>query len=84
MTLIKKRDGRMETFMPEKIVVSVVKSGAPLEEARMIAKDIEMKAGSYPSTQEIKVKVLSMLRQKNPEWEKNWLMYDRAVKKRRD
>jgi transcriptional repressor NrdR len=43
-----------------------------------------MKAGSYPSTQDIKVKVLSILRQKNPEWEKNWLMYDRAVKKRHD
>jgi hypothetical protein len=41
-----------------------------------------MKAGSYPSTQEIKAKVLSMRRQKNPEWEKNWLTYDRAVKKK--
>jgi hypothetical protein len=34
------------------------------------------------TTQEIKAKVLSMLKSKNPEWERNWMVYDTAVKKR--
>jgi hypothetical protein len=29
MTMIKKRDGRMEAFVPEKIVVSAIKTGVP-------------------------------------------------------
>jgi transcriptional repressor NrdR len=32
-----KRDGTTEAFMPEKVVVSIVKSGAPYKDARSIA-----------------------------------------------
>jgi hypothetical protein len=34
------------------------------------------------TTLEIKAKVLAGLKSKNPEWERNWLVYDTAVKKR--
>ena len=82
MVLIKKRDGRKEPFVPEKIVVSAIKSGAPPDYARTIAQDIEKSTKDGTSTQEIKAKVLSMLKSKNPEWERNWMVYDAAVKKR--
>ena len=41
MVKVVKRDGRMEEFIPEKIVVSVLKAGAPPDVARMIAKKVE-------------------------------------------
>ena len=82
MVQIKKRDGRKEPFIPEKIIVSAIKSGSPPDYARTIAQDIERNTKDGATTQEIKVKVLSMLKSKNPEWERNWKVYDTAVKKR--
>jgi len=82
MIMLKKRDGRKEPFVPEKIVVSAIKSGAPPDVARTIAQDIEKMAKEGITTRDIKIKVLSMLKSKNPEWERNWLVYDTAVKKR--
>ena len=85
---VTKRDGRTEDFVIEKVVVSMVKSGAPADVAREIAKNIESQAtGISPvaigiSTEDIRTKILEELRKRNPEWEKNWLLYDRAVKKR--
>ena len=38
MIMIKKRDGRKEPFIPEKIVVSAMKCGAPPDIARTIAR----------------------------------------------
>lgn len=80
--MLKKRDGRKELFVPEKIVVSAIKSGVPPDVARTIAQDIEKMAKEGITTEEIKIKVLSMLKSKNPEWERNWQVYDTAVKKR--
>lgn len=82
MVLVKKRDGRKEQFMQEKIVVSMVKSGAPADYARTIAKEIEQSARDGITTQEIRTKALGLLKAKNPEWERNWTVYDTAVKKR--
>ena len=82
MIMVKKRDGRKEVFIPEKIVVSAIKSGAPPDVARMIAQDIERTAKEGITTQEIKTKTLQLLKSKNPEWERNWMVYDTAVKKR--
>lgn len=80
--LVKKRDGRKEEFVPEKIVVSIIKTGAPADYARTIARDIEKSARDGMTTTEIRTKALGMLRAKNPEWERNWTVYDSAVKKR--
>jgi hypothetical protein len=82
MIMVKKRDGRKEVFIPEKIVVSAIKSGAPPDVARMIAQDIERTAKEGITTQEIKTKTLQLLKSKNPVWERNWMVYDTAVKKR--
>ena len=82
MIMVKKRDGRKEVFIPEKIVVSAIKSGAPPDVARMIAQDIERTAIEGITTQEIKTKTLQLLKSKNPVWERNWMVYDTAVKKR--
>jgi transcriptional repressor NrdR len=82
MIMVKKRDGRKEQFVPEKIVVSMIKTGAPADYARTIAKDIERSASDGITTLEIRTKALGMLKAKNPEWERNWIVYDIAVKKR--
>ena len=82
MLMVKKRDGRKEPFVVEKIVVSAIKSGAPPEVARTVAGEIERMAKEGITTGEIKTKVLAILKSRNPEWERNWLVYDIAVKKR--
>ncbi|HQD25075.1 ATP cone domain-containing protein [Methanoculleus thermophilus] len=77
-----KVDGRREPFVREKVVVSALKSGAPPEEARAIGEAVERIAYDGIPSSEIRRRVLEQLRDRNPEWEENWLMYDRAVKKR--
>jgi len=84
MVKVIKRDGRTEDFVYEKIVVSCIKSGAPVNVARDIAKRIESKIHDDTSTREIKKLVLDALRENNAELATNWLTYDKAVKKRKD
>lgn len=84
MTTITKRDGRSEDFIYEKIVTSAVKSGSKVDVARNIAKQIEGSIKEGTSTKEIKQMVLEALSKENPNWEDNWLTYDRAVKKREE
>lgn len=84
MPKITKLDGRSEDFIYEKIVTSAVKSGATVDVARHIAKQIESSIKEGASTKEIKQMVLEALRKENPDWEDNWLTYDRAVKKRKE
>jgi transcriptional regulator NrdR family protein len=82
-----KRDGRKEEFAYEKIVVSCMKAGAPLDVARKIAKITEAKllesGVSEISARELTKIVLELLRKENEEWYRNWLIFDKAVKKRR-
>jgi transcriptional repressor NrdR len=82
MIMVKKRDGRKEVFIPEKIVVSAVKTGATPEIARAVSQEIGKGILDGATTQEIKIRVLSLLKAKNAEWERNWMVYDTAVKKR--
>jgi len=82
MIMVKKRDGRKEPFVAEKIVVSAIKAGAPPDVARSIAREIELHAIEGVPAKEIRGKVLGMLKAKNPEWERNWIVFDTAVKKR--
>jgi transcriptional repressor NrdR len=84
MTKVTKRDGRSEDFIYEKIVTSAVKSGAAVDVARNIAKQIESSIKEGASTKKIKQMVLEALRKVNTDWENNWLTYDRAVKKREE
>jgi hypothetical protein len=81
MVSITKRDGRIEEYIPEKLVVSAIKAGATPKDAREIAKEVEKKLASNTSTSQIRKMVLEGLRKRNPSWEENWLVYDRAVKR---
>jgi len=83
MSSVTKRDGSTEEFIPEKIVVSVVKVGVPADVARQIAKDVQNKLKEKPSTAEIRKLVLEELRKRKPVWEQDWYVYERAVKKKK-
>jgi len=82
-----KRDGSREEFAYEKIVVSCLKSGATLDAARKIAKIAEaeiLKSGKNEVTaKELTRMILELLRKENEEWYRNWIIFDRAVKRRR-
>jgi transcriptional regulator NrdR family protein len=80
--MVRKRDGRAEEFVPEKVIVSALKSGASVSVARRISKDVESQAGDEIRSMEIRREVLSRLRQEDPVLEQNWQTYERAVKKR--
>jgi len=82
MVMVTKRDGRTEAFVPEKVVVSAIKAGAPPEVARAAARKVEKEIREGESTREIQKKVLSRLKADNPLWEQNWRVFDTAVKKR--
>ena len=82
-----KRDGSREEFAPEKIVVSCLKAGATLEASRKIAKIVEAKLlelnATEVSAKELTRMVLELLRKENEEWYRNWIIFDKAVKRRR-
>ncbi len=77
-----KMDGRREEFSREKIVVSCLKTGAPLQKAREIADKVEAALKFPAKTSDIRDMVLKELAAANKEWANNWYLYDKAVKKR--
>ena len=79
--IVVKKDGREEEFIPEKIVVAAVKSGAKPEVARKISKDIEKIDKEKIESSEIREEVLKNLRNESPALEKKWLAYDKSVKR---
>jgi transcriptional regulator NrdR family protein len=85
--VVVKRDGSREEFVPEKIVVSCLKAGAPLEVARKIAKIIEGRLLDQGvkeiTTKDLARMILELLKRENEEWYRNWIIFDRAVKRRR-
>ncbi len=82
-----KRDGSREEFAVEKVVVSCMKSGAPLDVARKIGKIVEGrlldKGVEEVSAKELTKMILELLKRENEEWYRNWIVFDRAVKRRR-
>lgn len=81
-----KRDGSEEEFIPEKLVVSILKTGASIEVARkityiVIGKLLE-KGVEKVSSKDLMKETLSLLKKENEEWYKNWIIFDKAVKKR--
>lgn len=79
---VRKRDGQLEEFVPEKVIVSALKSGASVAVARLIAQDVESQARDGIPTSEIRSIVLSRLGREDPVLELNWRTFDRAVKRR--
>ena len=79
-TVIKK-DKKKEPFIKEKIVVSAVKTGAPVEIAREIADKIEKHPDESIETEKVKKQVLEELEYHNPDWPKRWLYFDKRLKR---
>jgi len=76
-----KRDGKKEPFIKEKIVVSAVKTGAPIDLARRIADKIEKHPENEIKTAWIRKHILDNLKLHNPDWPKRWYNYDKNVKR---
>jgi len=79
--IVIKKDGKKEEFIPEKIVVSAVKSGAPADKAREIARKVEKIEKNEIETREIREIVLEELKKANPVWHERWVSYDKQVKR---
>jgi transcriptional regulator NrdR family protein len=82
-----KRDGTKEEFIPEKIVVSCLKAGATYESAKKIAKIIEAKLleqnVNEVTAKDLTKMTLELLKKENEDWYRNWIIFDRAVKRRK-
>jgi len=80
---IEKRDGSTEAFMPEKVVVSSVKAGAPYETAKEIASSLSSRSESTMKSSEVREYVLSELRSRGATSSADaWEAYDREHKKK--
>ena len=82
--IVIKRNGKEEPFIKEKIVVSAVKTGAPVHIARDIAEKIEKHPEESIKTAWIKQHVLKELKLHNINWPKKWYNYDKNVKRLHD
>lgn len=73
--------------MYEKIVVSCLKAGAPVDIARKIATIVMAKLiaenKNEVTAKELTRMILELLRKENEEWYHNWIIFDRAIKRRR-
>jgi len=82
-----KRDGSREPFIYEKVVVSCLKAGATLEASRKIATIVLARliaeGKTEVSAKELTRMVLELLRKENEEWYHNWIIFDRAIKRRK-
>ena len=76
-----KKNGKKETFIKEKIIVSAVKAGAPVNIARDIAKQVEEQPDNELKTKWIRQYVLNKLKYHNSEWYDNWINYDEGIKR---
>lgn len=74
--MVLKRNGSEEEFIYEKLVVSLLKVGIPLDDARMVARLIEcriIERGGKASTAEIAKWVLSLLKNIDEEFYRKWV-----------
>ncbi len=75
---ISKRNGSTEIYMPEKVVVSAVKCGAPYEIAREIAGSLSERSEATMKSSEIREYVLTELRSKGAaSAADSWEAYDK-------
>ncbi|MCS7108493.1 MAG: ATPase [Sulfolobales archaeon] len=86
MVKVIKRNGLEEEFIPEKVVISVLKTGAPVDVARKIAKIIEgriyEKDLQVVEAKELTKWILELLRKSGEEWYRAWIVFDKYIKKR--
>jgi transcriptional repressor NrdR len=80
---VMRKDGREEEFVPEKIVVAIVKAGGKVELARVIARDVTSVLSNFEviTTQQIKDEVLKRLQEKDTSTYNSWITYNNQNKK---
>lgn len=79
---VRKRDGSVEKFDPEKIVRSAVKAGAPEVYARQIAQEAEEELKEETTSADIRAFVLLWLQREDLEWDHSWREYEFTTKRR--
>jgi 2-phosphoglycerate kinase len=86
MLKVVKRSGKEEDLIFEKIVVSVLKTGAPIEVARKIAfmtiGKLHIDGKEKVTAKELTSIILGFLKKEGEEWYRNWIIYDKIIKKR--
>ena len=81
---VRKRDGSTEAFMPEKVVVSIVKSGAPYKDARSIADSLSNRNEKIMETTDVRDFVHSELKARGHKSSiENWNRYETEEKSSR-
>lgn len=79
---VRKDDGTLEAFMPEKVVVSIVKSGAPYKDARSIAESLSKRNDKILESSTIRDHVHSELKSRgHASAIENWENYELDVKR---
>ncbi|MGC8648992.1 MAG: ATP cone domain-containing protein [Candidatus Micrarchaeia archaeon] len=78
MIKVQKKNGTIERFAREKIVVALLKNGNKLTDARKIARDVEraFKGKTTVTVEEIRKEILSRLEKINKELYEKWLSYE--------
>jgi transcriptional repressor NrdR len=79
---VMRKDGREEEFVPEKIVVAVVKAGGKVELARVIAREVSsaLAGNEIVTTQQIRNEVLKKLQELDATTYNSWISYDSEKK----
>jgi transcriptional repressor NrdR len=78
---VRKKDDTTEAFMPEKVVVSVLKSGAPYKDARSIADSLSKRSSTTINSSEIRDHVHSQLKSMGHNSSvKSWIRYETEMK----
>jgi transcriptional regulator NrdR family protein len=74
---VRRRNGRREDFVREKIVVAVFKAGGSVRRARLVAKQVEraLSGNSVVATERIRSEVLDRLRRRDPKAYRGWMSY---------
>ncbi len=79
---VRKRNGSVEVFDPEKIVRSAVNAGAPEHYARKIAQEAEEELKEETTSADIRAFVLMWLQKENLSWDHRWREHEFDVKHR--
>ena len=83
--MVVKRDGRTEEYIPEKLIVSLIKNGVPVEDARRIESEIRSRLFGRKkiSTLELAALALEKIGELGAEYRLSWIYYDINHKRRR-
>ena len=83
--VVRKRNGYVEEYIPEKLIVSLIKNGVTANKARAIEADIkrEISGKRNVSTIELAYHALVRLRKEGELYYQSWIYYDINHKRRR-